>query len=466
MARPRTVQLQTLFDNLPAGEVVSAADLVDRLGVTRTTLSRLVAEAGDRLVRLGRTRATAYAVRQQTAAGSEWPLFRLGPDATLEELGTVVALTGETFHVATTAARPNLTRSPDETVDGHFPGLPWYLDDLRPQGFLGRTFAHRRGRDLGIPDDLNRWQLGDTLQALVRAGGTEIGDLLLGGDAVQMALRALDAPGDHVLAGQRARRYPERAAAALEGDDVGSSPGGEQPKFTATVEHEGGRYAALVKFAQPTAGEAAERWADLLVCEHLALQCLRDAGVPAAVSEILQTDTHTFLEVQRFDRTVDVLGRRGFVSLLTLSSAFVGDVTVDWGTAADALLTQGWVDRDTQAAMGRLHAFGRLIGNSDMHQGNLGFHLVDRGPLPLAPAYDMLPMSLAPSRTGVLRAATPLASIAPERSGQLAHLHWAAPLAVDYWQRVAGSALLRSGGLRELAAENARRVQAMGRRFG
>ena len=46
MARPRTVQLQTLFDNLPAGEVVSAADLVDRLGVTRTTLSRLVAEAG------------------------------------------------------------------------------------------------------------------------------------------------------------------------------------------------------------------------------------------------------------------------------------------------------------------------------------------------------------------------------------------------------------------------------------
>ncbi len=71
MARPRTVQLQTLFDNLPAGEVVSAADLVDRLGITRTTLSRLVAEAGDRVVRLGRTRATAYAVRQQTAAGSE-----------------------------------------------------------------------------------------------------------------------------------------------------------------------------------------------------------------------------------------------------------------------------------------------------------------------------------------------------------------------------------------------------------
>ncbi|MCX2918928.1 HipA domain-containing protein [Stenotrophomonas rhizophila] len=170
--------------------------------------------------------------------------------------------------------------------------------------------------------------------------------------------------------------------------------------------------------------------------------------------------------MQRFDRTVDVLGRRGFVSLLALSSAFVGDVTVDWGMAADALVTQRWVDRDAQAAMGRLHAFGRPIGNSDMHQGNLGFHLVDRGPLPLAPAYDMLPMSLAPSRTRGLRAATPLCSIAPERSGELAHLHWAAPLAVDYWQRVAGSALLRSSVLRELAVENAHRVQEMGQRFG
>lgn len=221
-----------------------------------------------------------------------------------------------------------------------------------------------------------------------------------------------------------------------------------------------------MKFAQPAAGDAAERWADLLACEHLALTCLRDAGVPAAASQLIQTDTHTFLEVERFDRRPDVLGRRGFVSLLALSSAFVGEATTTWGVAAEALLAQRWVDRDTAAAMTRLHAFGRLIGNSDMHQGNLGFHLVDRGPLPLAPVYDMLPMSLAPSRTGVLRAARPLAQVAPERSGDLAHLQWAAPLALDFWQRVAGSRLLRSTALRALAAENAGRVQAMGQRFG
>lgn len=466
MARLRTTHVQDLLNALPPGEAVPAGALADRLQVTRTTLARLVVEAGDRVVRLGRTRATAYAVRHVGPAGSEWPLYRLRVDASLEEVGRVVALSGDTFHVQANAARPNLTRSPDAGVDGHFPGLPWYLDDMRPQGFLGRTFAHQRARDLGVPEDLNRWQLADTLLALVRAGGTQAGDLLLGGDAVQAALEALDAPPDQVAHGDRALRYPERARAVLEGEDVGSSPGGEQPKFTSTVVHEEGRYAALVKFAHPTAGEAAERWADLLVCEHLALECLRAAGLASATSQVLQTDHHTFLEVKRFDRTPNVLGRRGFVSLLALSSAFVGEATTAWGVAGDALQAQDWVTRDTAITLARLHAFGRLIGNSDMHHGNVGFELHDSGPLPLAPVYDMLPMSLAPSRTGVLRTARPLEPVAPARAGDLAHLQWAAPLAQSFWAQVAASPLLRSATLRALAAENARQVQAMAQRFG
>ena len=47
----------------------------------------------------------------------------------------------------------------------------------------------------------------------------------------------------------------------------------------------------------------------------------------------------------------------------------------------------------------RLPCFGTLIGNSDMHSGNLSF-VAERGrPYNLAPAYDMTPMALAP-RTG------------------------------------------------------------------
>lgn len=111
--------------------------------------------------------------------------------------------------------------------------------------------------------------------------------------------------------------------------------------------------------------------------------------------------------------------------------------------------------------MAQLHAFGRLIGNSDMHQGNLGFQYADYGPLPMAPVYDMLPMSLAPSRAGVLRPIAPLGPIAPERAGQPALRQWAASLAVDYWQRVAASPSLRSNALRELAIYYANQVKAL-----
>lgn len=116
--------------------------------------------------------------------------------------------------------------------------------------------------------------------------------------------------------------------------------------------------------------------------------------------------------------------------------------------------------------MGRRHAFGRLIGNSDMHHGNIGFHFIDCGPLPLAPVYDMLPMSLVPSKLGVLRADEPLAPIELLGSGDLQHLRWAAPVAETFWQRVAVDGRIQSPAMRALAQANAERVRQMGARFG
>ncbi|MDN5780403.1 MAG: type II toxin-antitoxin system HipA family toxin YjjJ [Luteimonas sp.] len=453
MPRPRAATVADLLALLASGEPVPAGQLVAALGVTRPVLARLVAEAGDQVLRMGRARATAYAARSRSDAGDAWPLWRMRPDATLEELGALHQLRGERFQFAPAGERPNLMR-PVEAVPGHYPGLPWFLDDLRPQGFLGRTLAHRQGAQLGVPDDLNRWQLRDILLAMTRTGGTGIGDLLLGRHAVDHALAECDAPADLVAAEDRGVRYAQWAQAALAGEDVGSSPGGEQPKFTATVATSHGRHAVLVKFAVADSGQAARRWADLLACEHIALQCLRSAGLPAAVSELIDAAGYTCLEVQRFDRSADALGRRGFVSLLALDAAFVGDGAHDWSLAAERLTALGWITADTAAHITRLHWFGRLIGNSDMHAGNLGFHLVDDGPLALAPAYDMLPMSLAPSRTGAVRAAMPIQPRAPDRAGQVPHLAWAADVAAGFWQQAATSDRVQDPALREVAARN------------
>lgn len=348
--------------------------------------------------------------------GDECPLFRLRPDGAVERLGHVVPQQGETFQIHVTANRPNLICPPDGGDPGTFPGLPWYLDDLRPQGYLGRTYARHHGHDFGMPLNPNCSEPRSLLKMLSHTGGTGQGDIVPGETALQTALMSREAPPDLVLNARRQHAYPERAAAVMAGTYACIGPGGEQPKFTATVGADGQRLAVLVKFARAADGEAAERWADLLVCEHLALQCLREAGIQAAASELIQTSEYTFLEVQRFDRTPNLLGR--------------------------------------------------LSGNTDMHQGNIGFHLTDRRPLPLSPAYEMLPMSPAPSRTGVLRPTSPMNPVAPLRAGQLAHLQWAAPLAAEFWDRVAGAPLVRSTALREVAAENAGRVRAMRQRFG
>jgi general secretion pathway protein E len=39
-------------------------------------------------------------------------------------------------------------------VSTHHEGLPWWLIDMRPQGFLGRAYAHRHASSLGLPADV------------------------------------------------------------------------------------------------------------------------------------------------------------------------------------------------------------------------------------------------------------------------------------------------------------------------
>src|SRR5690554_2692958 len=136
MARPPSATPADLLALLAPGQAVPASRILQQLGISRPVLGRLVREAGSQVMRVGRARATAYVARASTDAGSTWPVWRMRPDATLEELGALHLLREERFQFEPTGERPNLVR-PMDGVPGHFPGLPWFLDDLRPQGFLG-----------------------------------------------------------------------------------------------------------------------------------------------------------------------------------------------------------------------------------------------------------------------------------------------------------------------------------------
>ena len=457
MADTRTSQVEDL---LRRDGPLTAAALGQALGISQPSVSRLLASMGGRVVRIGRARASRYALGHDIArAGNRWPLYRIDSEGRGTALGEIRALHGGGFHFEPAQPLPAFLQG--GFSDGVFPGLPWFLDDQRPQGFLGRAFVRRVATDIGAPDDLVRWQPDDVVLALLRHGEDEPGDLVLGEDALQRALQSMLSPGAMAMS-ERASRYPGLAEAALAGDDIGSSAGGEQPKFTALLRDDTGFRAAIIKFSERTTTPAGERWADLLQCEHLASNTLRTHGIAAAESEVLHADGRVFLQSTRFDRT-PVLGRHGLVSLAALDGAHYGHGRIDWWKLAPKLQHDGWLTADDARTLAIRGWFGALIGNNDMHLGNASLVLADAHPLALAPSYDMLPMALRPASTGEVVPRT--LEVIPPLPEQ--HDLWseAARMAQDFWSRVEAHSRI-SVAMSRIAGEQARKLAAAIARFG
>ncbi|MDR2214293.1 MAG: type II toxin-antitoxin system HipA family toxin YjjJ [Nevskiaceae bacterium] len=433
-------RLSGLISLLHRHGTASAAEIGAALGVSQPTVSRLLAAAGGSVVRFGKARATRYALSRTVArAGSQWPLYRITALGRAELLGHLHALHGG-YLFASTAARPAFLHG--QFRSGLFPGLPWFLDDQRPQGFLGRAFARRVAESIGASSDLTVWQADDIVLALLLHGEDAPGDLILGEPSLQRALRQIVQTGGLIPSVERERAYPLHAELALRGEDIGSSAGGEQPKFTAILDDAGCHRAVIVKFSERAGTAAAQRWADLLYCEHLANLTLNDHGLPAAHNQIVVADGRVFLQSTRFDRTAE-RGRRGFISLAALDAACYGHGRIDWWQFAPTLARDGWLTSEDARRLALYGWFGALIANSDMHLGNAGLILTDARPLALAPAYDMLPMAFRPATNGEVierRYALPLPT--PELRDLW---HEAVVVALNFWERVAQCAMISDG---------------------
>ena len=441
-----------LASHLRVHGISSASDVAHALGVSQPTFSRLVARCGPRVVRIGKARATRYGLaREVRGLGTRWPVYRVDGRGRTREVGTLHALHPSSWWFEARGEAPAWLHG--EFANGLFPGLPWFLVDLRPQGFMGRAFAYRYGDTLGLKRDPSFWSTDDILIAMLAYGEDLQGDLLVGERALERA-RELRRAVEVIACDARASRYAELAERALEGEAVGSSAGGEQPKFTAYVDDGVGSVrAVIVKFSGPVETPAGRRWADLLVAEHLAGEVLRAQGLPAAESEIVVAGRRYCLEVTRFDR-VGAHGRRGFASLAALGAEYHGHYN-DWRDAADLLTRDGWITPEDDARLRLLWWFGEWIANSDRHLGNVGLFVDDVRPLTLAPAYDTLPMLYRPAATGevVARDFDPLDAPANEARVWLR----AAEMALGFWRRVADDARV-SPEFRSIAAENAVRI--------
>lgn len=445
---------ETLIATLRRRHRVSSAELLADQGVSRATLMRQVRAAGSAVLTIGRARRTSYAARR-LLRGSDAPLpvFRIDQHANSQMLGQLHLAYPDAclLEFQTTFDWP----LDADMRDGWFEGIPYPLQDLRPEGFLGRAYARGHASLLQVSEDPRAWSDDDVLYALSLLGSDQSGDCIVGEPAYRRWLERQQSPLEAVPDAQRAAVYPGLAQNAMDLGLVGSSAGGEFPKFTCLLARNGDHEHVIVKFSGQDDTPGTRRWSDLLVCEHLAARCVaRLPGLNAAGSRLLHAAGRCFLEVTRFDRH-GAHGRSPLCSWAAVNGAWFGLAGRPWTEGAARLLERDLIDRATRDAIARLWHFGRLIGNTDMHDGNLAFVPGGAG-LALAPCYDMLPMLYAPQR-GVelpVRDFAPALPLPYERDPW----HEAAALAIEFWSDACHDARI-SETFRQTCARNAEAVE-------
>jgi len=410
-----------LRPHLMSGALTSA-ELREAVGVSREALSLAYDRENRQILRLGQGRATRYAARQNLPGldTDEFPVFRVDEGGDIQRDGQLVTL------VATESVW-----LPSPTV---IDGLPPEMHDVAPKGFLGRSYA-RHHVDLGLPDDVTNWSDNHILIALSRRGEDLPGNLIVGRasfDRFQQLRHQVYNEDD----------FPRLSGDAIAGEHVGSSAGGEQPKFTAFVD---GQH-RIVKFATD-ATDNARRWRDLLVLEHLALETLHDGGIVSATTELLDIDGLRCLIVDRFDR-IGEMGRRAVLTLTAASE----NVTGSWTDSAEEMHRRGELSDEGLQRIALLDAYGALIANTDRHHYNVSLFPTQNG-YDVAPAYDQLPMAYAPPASGNLRneaISRPHAAV-----NTLAVWDAARGLANEFWRRAADQPLTES--MQRIVRSHARR---------
>lgn len=422
--------------------IYSAVDIQNRFSWSQATTSRAISRCKSRILVVGSARATRYTrLRDVRGLGGRFPVFKVDDRGDVDRIGDLCAVANDRFVWLPTHTTPEYYRS-----------LPWFISDLRPDGFVGRAFVRLMHEDLNLPLSVLDWNEDHVLVALARRGEDCMGNLIVGQESLERYFRMTRRSLAPVQTGEEAVLYARMAQAAMEGDPAGSSAGGEQPKFTAMVQHNDGIKHFLVKFSPYVDTDEGRRWADLLICEHHALNIVQESGIRATQTRIIEGDGRVFLEARRFDRTA-VFGRLPIISLRAVALEFLG--ADSWIDAAELMQADGRMSAEDATSLRWLSVFSDLIANTDQHMGNVSLIMTEgRRRFDLAPAYDILPMHYRPRDSRV-----PGGKFNPPSSTPRAARAWDSALAAAciFWERVSRDERI-SQPFREICAGNLRQV--------
>ncbi len=359
-------------------------------GLSQSSVARQLRNMGESIIKLQKGRIPRYAATCNAFGGNDkLPLSMVDAHGNTVLAAFIRPLMHGGFFVEPATGMPPLLLG--ENNDGLFDDLPYFLLDLRPQGFLGRQIAEEMASQSGdFPSDPRHWNTNHIGRYLVSNGDDLPGNFKFGEQALLRIRRkpaiALD------------DQYPALADEVMSGIIPGSSAGGEQPKFTAFSGHHSAH--VIVKFSPEGDNEIARRWRDILITEYHATEAIHSLNYPAAETRLLEMGGRLFLESERFDRSGEY-GRMPMISLQAIDAEFTG-VGSGWPEVMDALLKKELVSWQHVFDAEFLWCFGCLINNTDMHLGNLSF-AIEGNVFRLLPLYDMCSMGFAPKSGGEVR---------------------------------------------------------------
>ncbi len=363
----------------------TSKEIQSAIGLSQSTVSRMLKKMGDGIVQISDGRSVRYAATCNAFGGNDkLPIGMIDESGRTRLVAYLRPLTcGDFFFEPAVQKYSSLLLGADRT--GVYEDLPYFLLDLRPQGFLGRLIAKGIARQSDdFPVNPNAWNTNLIGRYLISNGDDLPGNFIFG---EQQFLRVRRKP----VAVSR-NDYPQLAASAVKGEPPGSSAGGEQPKFTAFNAKQASH--VIVKFSPMGDNEVAQRWKEILITEYHASRVLSDHGFFVATTTLFEMADRLFLETQRFDR-VGEFGRLSLISLDMVDREFVGSGSNNWVRVMEDLYHQGLVNHlDFQRAR-ELRCFGQLINNTDMHLGNLSLS-IGAEEFGLLPVYDMCSMGFAP----------------------------------------------------------------------
>lgn len=377
-----------ILTHLRRNGVSTQQSLRDKFSISQPSLSRILTSLRSDILVIGKARETRYAALRKIDTHTEFPIYEIFNDGKSRQLGILYAIYPQGFYF--------LTKTPDAS-SSLYPDIPYFLNDIRPAGYLGRLIP-QQNQDLNLPKDIQLWTADHCLKYLSTRGWNTIGNLIVGDKAFQLYLENCQNPRHTIDSKNRKKQYPLYATEILTMGDPGSSAGGEQAKFTTILLPENQH--VLVKFSPPTNTDIGVRIADLLICEYIALRVLKKHGQDAADAEIISQDERIFLEVKRFDR-IDKLSRLGIISLGSLNAEFSGAIG-SWNNISIELAKNKIIPENLLEKIRFRELFGEYIANNDMHSYNLSFITQGQRVIDLAPTYDMTCMLFMPRNYQVI----------------------------------------------------------------